>query len=108
MKTVAFKMKLNPGKNQVYKERHNGLWPELLALLKANGIINYSIFYDEETNFLFAVQQIDTVSSLTDLKQQLIMQKWWTYMADIMEVNADNSPLVVNLEPVFNLNDLQY
>jgi len=30
------------------------------------------------------------------------MRKWWDYMADIMEVNADNSPVVQPLERVFH------
>ena len=32
-----------------------------------------------------------------------INRKWWDYMADIMETNADNSPVSVDLTPVFHL-----
>ena len=28
-----------------------------------------------------------------NLPQQPIMKKWWEYMEDIMETNADNSPV---------------
>ena len=31
------------------------------------------------------------------------MQKWWAYMKDIMETNADNSPVSTSLEEVFYL-----
>ena len=27
-----------------------------------------------------------------------IVQKWWDYMADIMEVNPDNSPVSIPLD----------
>lgn len=27
-----------------------------------------------------------------------IVQKWWDYMADIMEVNPDNSPVTIPLK----------
>jgi L-rhamnose mutarotase len=30
-----------------------------------------------------------------------IMAKWWAYMADIMDTNPDNSPVVTDLKPVF-------
>ena len=30
-----------------------------------------------------------------------IVQKWWDYMADIMEVNPDNSPVSIPLPEVF-------
>ena len=32
-----------------------------------------------------------------------INRKWWDYMADIMETNPDNSPVCVDLHPVFHL-----
>jgi L-rhamnose mutarotase len=31
------------------------------------------------------------------------VKKWWAYMKDIMDTNADNSPVAVGLEEVFHL-----
>jgi L-rhamnose mutarotase len=31
------------------------------------------------------------------------MKRWWAYMADIMETNADHSPVAIDLTPVFYL-----
>jgi L-rhamnose mutarotase len=33
------------------------LWPEMVELLKKEGIGNFSIFLDEDTNTLFAYQE---------------------------------------------------
>ena len=99
---VAFKMKLNPGCKAEYIKRHNEIWPELSALLKENGVSDYSIFLDEETNILFAVQE-QTGQSSQDLGSTAIVQKWWAYMADLMETNPDNSPVSTPLEKVFHL-----
>ena len=99
---IAFKMKLKPGFKAEYKKRHDEIWPELSTLLKENGISDYSIFLDEETNTLFAVQRQNGNSS-QDLGSTQIVQKWWAYMADIMETNADNSPITFPLEMVFHL-----
>ena len=101
MQTVAFKMKLNPGQTAEYKKRHDEIWPELKKLLKDNGISDYSIFLDEETNILFAVQKQDGNESSQDLGSTEIVKKWWAYMADVMETNPDNSPVTVALKPVF-------
>jgi L-rhamnose mutarotase len=30
-----------------------------------------------------------------------IVQQWWDYMADIMEVNEDNSPISIPLKELF-------
>ena len=101
MQTVAFKMKLNPGMAVEYKKRHDEIWPELKKLLKDNGISDYSIFLDEETNILFAVQKQNGNGSSQDLGTTEIVKRWWAYMAEVMETNPDNSPVSVPLQPVF-------
>ena len=94
-------MKLNPGFKDEYRRRHDKIWPELEALLKKEGIGNYSIFLDEETNTLFAYQEQSGKSSSQDLGKTEIVQRWWKYMSDIMETNPDNSPVTIPLEQVF-------
>ena len=32
-----------------------------------------------------------------------INRKWWDFMADIMETNPDNSPVSIDLKPLFHL-----
>jgi L-rhamnose mutarotase len=103
MKRVAFKMKLHAGQTAEYKRRHDQLWPELKQLLKQTGIEDYSIFLDEETNFLFGVLKIINPDAMNDLPNHPVMQKWWAYMKDIMECNPDNSPVSVSLKEVFYL-----
>jgi len=101
MERVAFKMHLKRGMKEEYKKRHSEIWPELQQLLKYAGISEYSIFLDEETHTLFAFQKITEGSGSQDLGENEIVKKWWNYMADIMETNADNSPVTTELEEVF-------
>ena len=101
MERLAFKMYLNEGQKEEYKKRHNELWPALRQLLKSAGVSEYSIFLDEETNILFAFQKVSGEGSSQDLGSNPIVQKWWAYMADIMETNDDNSPRMVPLDEVF-------
>ena len=98
---LAFKMHLLEGQKEEYKKRHNEIWPELSQLLKNAGISEYSIFLDEETNTLFAFQKVSGSGSSQDLGQTEIVQKWWAFMADIMETNPDHSPVTIPLEEVF-------
>ena len=102
-KRLAFKMVLKEGQKAEYKKRHDEIWTELKMLLKEAGVSEYSIFLDEETNMLFAFQNVDGNSGSQDLGQTEIVQKWWAYMADIMETNPDNSPVTIPLEEVFYL-----
>lgn len=101
MKRFGFKMKLKPGFKDEYKKRHDAIWPELKALIQSTGVSDYSIFLDEETNILFAVQKQSGATSSQDLGPNPIVKKWWAYMADIMEANPDNSPVTIPLEEVF-------
>jgi L-rhamnose mutarotase len=103
MQRLAFKMKLNKGQKEAYMQRHNALWPELKALLKDSGVSEYSIFFDDETHTLFAFQKVSGNNGSQDLAENLIVKKWWDFMADIMEVNQDNSPVSIPLEEVFYL-----
>lgn len=103
MHRVAFKMKLFKGKEDEYKKRHDAIWPELKELLKETGIADYSIFLDEETNFLFGVLKIENPLKLDELPHHPVMKKWWAYMKDIMESNRDDSPFSIPLKEVFYL-----
>ena len=49
MKRNAFVMHLNPGMEAEYQKRHDEIWPELSAVLRAAGVSDYSIFLDAET-----------------------------------------------------------
>ena len=61
MKREAFKMYLKPGCEAEYEKRHAAIWPELKALLSQNGVSDYSIYWDKETNILFAFQKTEAL-----------------------------------------------
>ncbi len=103
MKREAFKMFLKPGYEEEYKKRHAALWPEMKKLLKEGGVYDYSIYWDKETNILFAFQKVDGNAGSQDMGSDTIVQKWWNYMADIMEVNPDKSPISIPLSEMFHL-----
>lgn len=96
-------MQLKPGFEAEYKKRHDEIWPELETLLSEAGISDYSIFLDEETLTLFAVQKLKNGFDEMLIPNHPIVKKWWVYMADIMETNSDNSPVVLPLKEVFHM-----
>ena len=96
-------MKLKPGVVAEYKKRHDEIWPELAAALKAAGVSDYSIFLDEETLTLFAVQKLSANHSAAALPDLPIVRKWWAYMAPLMETHPDNAPVAKPLTEVFHL-----
>jgi len=101
--TVAFRMQLNPGAAAEYQRRHTDIWPELRTALFAAGVIDYRIFLDPDSNFLFAVLTRRKVHQLEQLRQMEVMRRWWRMMRDIMHTHADDSPVEVSLLPMFEL-----
>ncbi|MBE5832019.1 MAG: L-rhamnose mutarotase [Butyrivibrio sp.] len=99
----AFKMKLYPGMEQEYEKRHNELWPEMKEMLHEYGGHNYTIFLDKETLVLYGYIEVEDEERFAKSADTAINRKWWDYMADIMETNPDNSPVSVDLYPVFHL-----
>jgi L-rhamnose mutarotase len=99
----AFKMQLKPGVVAEYKKRHDEIWPELAAELRAAGISDYSIFLDEETLTLFAVQKLCDGNTASALPNSPVVRKWWNAMTPLMETHPDNSPVATPLKEVFHL-----
>ena len=97
----AYVMKLKPGYEEEYKVRHDNIWPELALLIKKNGIEDYSIYLDEDTLLLFSTLLIPDDFSMDSIPVSEVQKKWWDYMADIMDVNPDNSPVTRELKEVF-------
>ncbi len=103
MQAIAFRMFLNPGQAAEYKRRHDRIWPELSALLKASGISDYSIYLDEEHHVLFARLRRSDDHTMDALPQHPVMRRWWVHMADLMRTHADGSPVVESLPCMFHM-----
>lgn len=103
MEKHAFKMKLNEGAALEYERRHDEIWPQLVDLLHAAGISDYSIFLDEETNTLFGVMWRKRNHTMADLPDHPVMREWWAHMADIMATRENGEPLATDLRLVFHM-----
>jgi L-rhamnose mutarotase len=103
METIAFRMVLNKGQRAEYERRHDEIWPDLVALLKSAGVSDYSIWLDEESNHLFGILKRPEDHGMDALPREAVMRKWWDYMADVMAVEADNTPVQVPLTRVFHM-----
>ena len=96
-------MELRPGMAEEYQRRHEALWPEMSDMIHEYGGHNYSIFLDPDTNMLYGYIEIDDEAKWAASADTAICRKWWDYMAPIMDVNPDNSPVSYELKPVFHL-----
>ncbi len=94
-------MQLTPGNVQEYKRRHDEIWPELVMQLESAGVRDYVIYLDSRTDTLYASWKLTEHNNAGSLAEKEIVRRWWRYMADIMETNDDDSPVVHELREMF-------
>ena len=66
-----------------YKKAHAAVWPEVLRLIRAAGITNYSIYLKEPENLLFAYMEYggtDEAADMAIMAASPEMQRWWAWM----------------------------
>ena len=96
-------MQVKHGAEEEYRQRHCPIWRELEDVPRAHGVYNYSIALHSETGQLFAYAEIEDAARWKAIAQTPTCRRWWDYMADLMEVNADSSPRAVELQEMFHL-----
>ena len=63
-----------------YKRIHAAVWPEILAMISACNIRNYSIFLKEPENLLFAYWEYNGADFAADIAKMAAdprTQDWW-------------------------------
>ena len=104
MERVAWRGRIKPGKKEEYVRRHREIWPEMVALLKAAGICNYTIFADGD--LLFGCYECEKGVAFAEKTQAQspVVDRWNQYMEDILELEMDPATgAQPKLEPVFRL-----
>ena len=95
----AWVMRLKPGQEASYKQKHDEIWPEMRAMLKAQGISNYSIY--RHGLLLFAHLERDETAAPTPGAFDALSKRWNEWMAPHLETYADLVPVVDDVEEVF-------
>jgi L-rhamnose mutarotase len=75
-----------------YEKRHNPIWPELAAVLKAHGVCRYSIFLHPGSNQLFGYLEVEEESRFERIAQTDICRRWWRHMTEVLECERPDSP----------------
>jgi L-rhamnose mutarotase len=100
---LGFVMRVNPDAHVEYQRRHDAIWPEMAELLKAQGVLDYTIWLDRARSLLFAQVTVESRERWDAIAETPICRRWWTYMRDVMETNPDHSPISEELQEVFHL-----
>lgn len=96
----AFMMRLKPGCEATYKEKHDQIWPELVDQIHRSGTRNYSIF--RRGLDLFAYLETDQPAHPGPADDE-VLHRWWRMMEPYMEYNDDHTPKTWDMEEAFHL-----
>lgn len=103
MKRKSFKMYLKEGCQEEYMKRYNALWPDLKELFRDCGILDFTIYLDKETNWLYAFQTLEKHFDEKAVSDNLIMKRWWEFMSDIVHMDCNNHPIILSLDELFHI-----
>ena len=88
MERYAWKATVKEGMLAEYRRRHDEIWPELVEVLKAAGICNYSIW--NVGNEMFGYYECDSIEHASKIQRESeVVKKWDEYMADILIMEKD-------------------
>jgi L-rhamnose mutarotase len=76
MQRVAFLLRIKPGTGADYDKAHAAVWPDMLALLKRCGVLDYSIFRRDELLFLTMHIEGDFDSVWDKIEQDAVNTRW--------------------------------
>jgi L-rhamnose mutarotase len=80
MQRIGMVIGVKPEKIEEYKRLHAAVWPEVLAMISACNIKNYSIFLKEPENLLFSFFEYHGVDYACDMAKMAAdpkTQEWW-------------------------------
>lgn len=95
MQRMAMVIGLKPEKAEDYKRLHANAWPEILAMISACNITNYSIYLKEPENLLFGYWEYTGEDFGADAEKMAAdprTQDWWEICKpcqDPLETRAD-------------------
>ena len=80
MQRIGMVIGVKPETVEEYKRLHAAVWPEVLAMISACNIQNYSIFLNEPENLLFSFFEYHGTDFSTDMAKMAAdpkTQEWW-------------------------------
>jgi len=105
MERVGFVLKVKADRLEEYKQRHQQVWPEMLAGLRETGWRNYSLFLREDGLLFGYLETPDFEKALAGMAEREVNARWQAEMAPFFEALEGRRPDegLLRLEEVLHL-----
>lgn len=95
MRRMGMCLRLKAGRVAEYKELHAAVWPDVLAMISACQIRNYSIYLKEPENILFGYWEYhgaDFAADAARMAADPTTQRWWSVCMPCQEPFETRKP----------------
>lgn len=103
MERVCFTFELYEGVEEEYKRRHDQIWPDLVADIKAAGFSNYSLFRRGSQIVAYAEVDPDLATAMSKLASSEANARWSSWFEDLIVNLTDAKGRLMSLQEVWHL-----
>jgi L-rhamnose mutarotase len=103
MERVCFLARVRPERLAEYRQRHERVWPEMLAALTKAGWSNYSIFLADDGLLVGYLETDDYQAALAAMADTEVNQRWQAEMAGFFVADGPPDRSFLRLPEIFHL-----
>lgn len=103
MERHCFTFELKPGQEAEYQRRHDEIWPELVADLRAAGIRNYTLFRRGLQVIAYCECHPDAETAFGRMADSEANARWSAWFEDVIERLSDEQGRLFAAEEVWHL-----
>lgn len=103
MERLCFTFELYEGAEDEYKRRHDEIWPELVADIKAAGFSNYSLFRRGNQVVAYAEVAPDFATAMSKLAPSEANARWSAWFEDLIVNLTDAKGQLMSMQEVWHL-----
>lgn len=84
MERLCFTFEIYPGKEEEYKRRHDEIWPELVEVIQAAGLKNYSLFRRGTQIIAYVEAHPDAATAMAFVAASEHNDRWAAWFEDVI------------------------
>jgi len=100
---VCFLARVRPERLDEYRDRHEDVWPEMLAALRAAGWGNYSIFLAGDGLLVGYLETDDYEAALAAMAATDVNRRWQAEMAEFFVAGGAPDESFLRIAEIFHL-----
>lgn len=102
---ICFRLQVRPDRIADYTRRHEDVWPEMRAALRAAGWRNYSLFLGDDGQLVGYLECDDFAAAQAAMAATDVNARWQSEMAELFVALGDHKPdeAMTPLPEIFHL-----